>query len=46
LYDVRKIPITFVVDQQGKVQYIGVSKDKIAQVVTALIVRGEKKSGY
>ena len=46
LFDVRKIPITFVVDQQGKVQYIGVSKDKIAQVVTALIVRGEKKSGY
>jgi peroxiredoxin len=46
LYDVRKIPITFVVDQQGKVQYIGVSKDKISQVVTALIVKGEKKSGY
>jgi peroxiredoxin len=46
LYDVRKIPITFVLDQQGRVQYIGNSKDKITQVVTTLIVRGEKKSGY
>jgi peroxiredoxin len=46
LYDVRNIPITFVLDQQGKVQYIGSGKDKITQIVTALIVRGEKKSGY
>ncbi len=46
LYDVRKIPITFVLDQQGRVQYIGNSKDKITQIVTTLIVRGEKKSGY
>ncbi len=46
LYDVRKIPITFVLDQQGRVQYIGNSKDKITQIVTTLIVKGEKKSGY
>ncbi|MFV1975915.1 MAG: redoxin domain-containing protein [Candidatus Scalindua sp.] len=46
LYDVNKIPIIFVLDQQGRVQYIGNSKDKITQVVTTLIVRGEKKSGY
>ena len=46
LYDVNKIPIIFVLDQQGRVQYIGNSKDKITQIVTTLIVRGEKKSGY
>ncbi len=46
LYDVNKIPIIFVLDQQGRVQYIGNSKEKITQVVTTLIVRGEKKSGY
>jgi hypothetical protein len=36
----------FVLDQEGRVQYIGNSKDKITQIVTALIVKGEKKSGY
>ncbi|MHC4139432.1 MAG: redoxin domain-containing protein [Planctomycetota bacterium] len=46
LYDVRNIPITFVVDQQGRVQYIGSSDEKITQVITTLIVKGEKKSGY
>ena len=45
LYDVRNIPITFVMDQQGRVQYIGSSKDKITQVVTTLIIKGEKKPG-
>jgi len=30
----------------SRVQYIGNSKDKITQIVTTLIVRGEKKSGY
>ena len=46
LYDVRNIPMTFVVDKRGKVQYVGSSKDKIIQIVTTLIVKGEKKSGY
>ncbi|MCP4267386.1 MAG: redoxin domain-containing protein [Candidatus Brocadiaceae bacterium] len=46
LYDVHKIPITFVLDQSGRVQYIGNSNEKITQVVTTLIVRGEKKSDY
>jgi peroxiredoxin len=46
LYDVRNIPMTFVMDKQGRVQYIGSSKDKITQIVTTLIVKGEKKSGY
>lgn len=46
LYDVRNIPMIFVLDQEGRVQYIGNSKDKITQIVTALIVKGEKKSGY
>jgi peroxiredoxin len=46
LYDVQNIPMIFVLDQQGRVQYIGNSKDKITQIVTTLIVRGEKKSGY
>jgi peroxiredoxin len=46
LYDVNRIPIMFVLDQEGKVQYIGNKKEKITQIVTALIVRAEKKSGY
>ncbi|MCR4289215.1 MAG: redoxin domain-containing protein [Candidatus Scalindua sp.] len=46
LYDVQNIPMTFVVDKQGKVQYVGSSKEKITQIVTTLIVKGEKKSGY
>ncbi len=45
LYDVRNIPMTFVMDKQGRVQYIGSSKDKITQIVTTLIVKGDKKSG-
>ena len=44
LYDVRNVPITFVLDQQGRVQYIGSSKDKITQVLTTLIVKGRKRS--
>jgi len=46
LYDVRKIPIIFVLDQQGRVQYIGNSKDKITQIVSTLIVKGSEKTGY
>jgi peroxiredoxin len=46
LYDVNRIPIMFVLDQKGKVQYIGNKKEKITQIVSALIVRAEKKSGY
>ena len=46
LYDVRNIPITFILDQQGRVQYIGTSNEKMTQIITTLIVRGEKKSGY
>ncbi|MFQ5687375.1 MAG: redoxin domain-containing protein [Candidatus Scalindua sp.] len=46
LYDVNIIPIIFVLDQNGRVQYIGNNKKKIEQIVTALIVRAEKKSGY
>jgi peroxiredoxin len=46
LYDVHKIPIIFVLDQNGKVQYIGNSSEKITQIITALIVRSEKKSEY
>ena len=46
LYDVRNIPITFILDQQGRVQYIGTSNEKMTQIVTTLIVKGEKKSGY
>ena len=45
LYDVRQIPITFILDQQGRVQYIGTSNEKITQIITTLIVKGEKKSG-
>jgi len=45
LYDVNRIPIMFVLDQKGKVQYIGNKKEKITQIVTALIVRAQKKSG-
>ncbi len=46
LYDVRNIPMTFVMDQQGRVQYIGSNNEKITQILTTLIVKGEKKSGY
>ncbi len=46
LYDVRNIPITFILDQQGRVQYIGTKKEKMTQVLTTLFVKGEKKSGY
>ncbi len=46
LYDVRQIPIIFVLDQQGRVQYIGNSIEKITQIVSTLIIRGEKKAGY
>ena len=45
LYDVNRIPIMFVLDQKGKVQYIGNKKGKITKIVTALIVRAQKKSG-
>ena len=45
LYDVNRIPIMFVLDQKGKVQYIGNKKKKIEQIVTTLIVRAQKKSG-
>ncbi|MBS1258182.1 MAG: Thiol-disulfide oxidoreductase ResA [Candidatus Scalindua arabica] len=44
LYDVNRIPIMFVLDQKGKVQYIGNKKKKIEQIVTTLIVRAEKRS--
>ena len=46
LYDVNIIPIIFVLDQKGRVQYIGNSKEKIEQIVSALIVSAEKKSEY
>ena len=46
LYDVNRIPIMFVLDQKGKVQYIGNGKKKIEQIVTTLIVRADKKTGY
>jgi peroxiredoxin len=46
LYDVRNIPMTFVMDQQGRVQYIGSNNEKMTQILTTLIVKGEKKSGY
>ena len=46
LYDVRKIPIIFVLDQQGRVQYIGNSNEKITQIISTLIVKGKEKSGY
>ena len=46
LYDVRNIPMTFILDQQGRVQYIGSSNEKMTQIITTLIVKGEKKSGY
>jgi peroxiredoxin len=46
LYDVRNIPMIFVMDRQGRVQYIGSNNEKITQVITTLIVKGEKKSGY
>lgn len=46
LYDVNIIPIMFILDQKGRVQYIGNNKKKIEQIVTTLIVRGVKKSGY
>ena len=46
LYDVRNIPITFILDQQGRVQYIGTSNEKMTQIMTTLVVKGEKKSGY
>ncbi len=46
LYDVHKIPIIFVLDQSGRVQYIGNSNEKVTQVVTTLIIKGEKKSDY
>ncbi|MGR3301461.1 MAG: redoxin domain-containing protein [Candidatus Scalindua sp.] len=46
LYDVNRIPIMFVLDQKGKVQYIGNKKKKITQIVTTLIVGGEKEFGY
>ncbi len=42
LYDVHKIPIMFVLDQDGRVQYIGNSSEKITQVITTLIVKSEK----
>jgi len=45
LYDVNRIPIMFVLDQKGKVQYIGNKKGEITKIVTALIVRAQKKSG-
>ena len=45
LYDVNRIPIIFVLDQNGSVQYIGNSEKKIEQIVTTLIVRAEQKSG-
>ena len=46
LYDVNIIPIIFVLDQKGRVQYIGNSKEKIEQIVSALIVSAETKSEY
>ncbi|MHC4269617.1 MAG: redoxin domain-containing protein [Planctomycetota bacterium] len=46
LYDVHQIPIIFVLDQDGRVQYIGNSNEKITQIITTLIVRAEKKSDY
>ena len=46
LYDVRNIPMIFVMDRQGRVQYIGSNNEKTTQVITTLIVKGEKKSGY
>lgn len=46
LYDVHKIPIIFVIDQDGRVQYIGNGKEKITQIVTTLIVNAEKTSSY
>ena len=46
LYDVRNIPMIFVMDQGGRVQYIGNKKEKIIQIITTLIVKGDKKSEY
>ncbi len=46
LYEVHKIPIIFVLDQDGRVQYIGNSNEKITQIITTLIVRAEKKPDY
>lgn len=48
LYDVEKIPMTFVIDQEGRIQYAGDNKEKATQIVTALIARAEaqKKSAY
>lgn len=45
LYDVRQIPIIFVLDQQGRIQYIGNKVDKITQVISTLFVKGDKKPG-
>ncbi len=44
LYDVNIIPIIFVLDQEGRIQYIGNSNEKIEQIVSALIDRAQKKS--
>ncbi len=37
LYNVRKIPVMYVLDQEGKVQYVGTSKKKITRIVTTLL---------
>ena len=42
LYNVERIPMTFVIDQKGKIQYIGNSKEKATQIVSALIVRADR----
>jgi peroxiredoxin len=34
--------MTFVIDQKGKIQYIGNSKEKATQIVSALIVRADR----
>jgi peroxiredoxin len=39
---VERIPMTFVIDQKGKIQYIGNSKEKATQIVSALIVRADR----
>ncbi len=45
LYDVRNVPITFILDQQGRVQYIGTSNEKMTEILKTLIIKGDKKSG-
>ncbi len=42
LYNVEKIPIMFVLDQEGRIQYIGNDKKKITQVISKLLSRSKQ----